>query len=155
MAEHRATFPCFGSECTVIVSNDRDDPAAHVAVIEAQRRLLEWHGRFSRFQPEGELSRLNADPRHSVPVSPLMGRILAAALQAARTTDGLVDATLIEELEQAGYGSDLPAPPVPLEIALALAPKRSPAGRNPHWVWPDVEVDPPGGCGDPRARCAI
>ena len=50
--EHRDTFPCFGSECTVIVSGDAG------AVLGAKRRLLEWHDQFSRFNADSELSRL-------------------------------------------------------------------------------------------------
>ena len=110
MSEHRDTFACFGSECTVVVAGERDDGPARAAVELARRRLLEWHGQFSRFEPESELSRLNSDPRPTVPVSPLMGRLLAAAQQAENETDGLVDATLVGELEAAGYASDLARP---------------------------------------------
>jgi thiamine biosynthesis lipoprotein len=141
MGEHRDTFSCFGSECTVIVANEHDDGAARAAVELARGRLLDWHQGFSRFEPDSELSRLNADPRTTVPVSPMMGRLLAAAHCAAAETEGLVDATLVGELEGAGYASDLDAPPVPLPIALELAPARAAAGPRPGNHWQRIEVN--------------
>jgi FAD:protein FMN transferase len=141
MSEHRDTFACFGSECTVVVAGERDDGPARAAVELARRRLLEWHGQFSRFEPESELSRLNSDPRPTVAVSPLMGRLLAAAQQAENETDGLVDATLVGELEAAGYASDLSAPAVPLALALELAPERASAGPSLAGDWRRIAVD--------------
>ncbi|MBV8711923.1 MAG: hypothetical protein JOY56_09090, partial [Solirubrobacterales bacterium] len=64
--ERRDTFACFGSRCTVIVA-DADSGAAFGAVATARRRLLEWHQQFSRFVPGSELTRLNEDPRETVP----------------------------------------------------------------------------------------
>jgi thiamine biosynthesis lipoprotein len=141
MSEHRETFACFGSECTVIVSDSGRHADAASAVGLARRRLVEWHDRFSRFEPHSELSLLNADPRDVVQVSPLMRRIVAAAKRAAETTAGLVDATLVDELELAGYASDLKSPSVPLADALALAPPRRPARPNPDDRWRAIEVD--------------
>jgi thiamine biosynthesis lipoprotein len=141
MSEHRETFPCFGSECTVIVSESSDRDAAERAVALARRRLLEWHEQFSRFEPDSELSRVNADPHATVPVSPLMRRIFEAARRAAAMTGGLVDATLVEEIELAGYRSDLRSPSLPLARALALAPARAPAGPNPAARWRGIEAD--------------
>jgi thiamine biosynthesis lipoprotein len=141
MGEHRDTFACFGSECTVIVADARDDGGARAALELARRRLLEWHRSFSRFAPDSELSRLNADSRTTVPVSPMMGRLLAAAQRAAIETGGLVDATLVGELEEAGYDSDLNAPPVPLAIALELAPERRPGGPARGEPWERMEID--------------
>jgi thiamine biosynthesis lipoprotein len=139
MSEQTATFRCFGSSCTVVVTGDGDRAADAVALATA--RLLEWHARFSRFEPASELSRLNADPRSIVPISSMMGRVLAASLAAAERTDGLVDATLVDEIERAGYGIDLTKPPVPLAIALRLAPRRSPAAPNASARWRGVDLD--------------
>jgi thiamine biosynthesis lipoprotein ApbE len=58
------TFTCFGGACAVLVEGD----GAPEAVIAARDRLLGRHELFSRFKPESELSRLNADPRECVPV---------------------------------------------------------------------------------------
>jgi thiamine biosynthesis lipoprotein len=136
------TFPCFGSTCTVIVSGSGPAGAAADAARWARRRLLEWHSRFSRFLPGSELSLLNRDPRHMVPVSPAMVKFVEAALEVAAFTDGLVDPTLVGELEQAGYALHFETPPVPLREALARAPDRTPAAPAPAARWRGVSVDP-------------
>ena len=125
--ERRDTFACFGSRCTVIVA-DADSAAAFSAVATARRRLLEWHQQFSRFVPGSELTRLNEDPRETVPVSPLMRRVVESAVRAAAATDGLVDPTLLGELERAGYDGHFEGDGIPLASALARAPERR-AGR--------------------------
>jgi thiamine biosynthesis lipoprotein len=56
-----------------------------------------------------------------------MARLAQAALQAARTTGGLVDATLGAEIVRAGYDRSLDGDGIPLEVALAQAPERAPA----------------------------
>lgn len=139
--EHRETFDCFGSQCTVIVSGGVRATDAIGALTMAKRRLLEWHDGFSRFRSDSELSRLNADPAWVVPVSPLLRRVLETAVIAARTTGGLVDPTLVAEIEQAGYASDLPEAGVPLTAALSLAPPRVPAGPSRGRCWREIEVD--------------
>jgi thiamine biosynthesis lipoprotein len=139
VTELRETFACFGSDCTVIV----DDPQAVDAVAAAKRSLLAWHRRFSRFEAGSELSRLNGDARTTVPVSPLMRRVVEAAVSAARETGGLVDATLLDEIEAAGYGLDLGEEPssIALAHALALAPPRAPAGASGAPRWLGFEAD--------------
>jgi thiamine biosynthesis lipoprotein len=126
------TFRCFGTRCAVLV----DDRAAAAL---ARRRLEAWHDRFSRFRPDSELSRLNADPRPAVPVSPVMARLVEAVVAAARLTDGLVDGTLLHEIEDAGYRGDLAAP-LPPELVLRLAPPRAPARPSPASRWPEIRV---------------
>jgi FAD:protein FMN transferase len=112
-------FACFGSSCLV----DAEPQAA----ARARARLLEWHDRFSRFLPASELSRVNADPRAAVPVSETMARLIEAIAEAGERSGGLVDGTLAGEIEAAGYRNDIGAP-LPLRLALALAPARRPAG---------------------------
>lgn len=56
------------------------------------RDLLEGlEAELSRFRPDSELSRLNADARPEVEVSPLLGDLLTAADTARRRTNGMVD----------------------------------------------------------------
>ena len=58
------------------------------------RRLFdEWDRVFSRFRPTSELSLVNAVPRDTVLVSPLFAHVVRVALDAARSTGGLVDPT--------------------------------------------------------------
>jgi ApbE family len=127
-------FRCFGSDCAVAVAGD----GAEHAAAEAQDALLSWHRRFSRFEPDSELSRLNADPRGTVPVTPMMARFVQAAIDAARSTSGLVDATLLGALEDAGYRRDLRGS-LPEAIALGRRRRRrcAPAGaRSTSTRWP-------------------
>jgi thiamine biosynthesis lipoprotein len=140
-AEAIETFPCFGGTVTAIVMGAGPAGTPAVAAAAVKRRMLEWHAQFSRFEPGSELSRLNADPRETVPVSPMMARFIAAALAAASATGGLVDPTLAGEIEAAGYAGHFDADPVPLERALALAPPRTPAGPSPDARWREIHVD--------------
>jgi thiamine biosynthesis lipoprotein len=130
------TFECFGGRCAVRVL-DPDAVEAAAAVREARRTLLGAHRRLSRFDPDSELSRLNADPRRVVPASPLLRQLVAAALTAGLRSGGLVDATLVGEIEAAGYaesrtfdgGADGTTPP----------PR--PAAPNPRADWCALGVD--------------
>jgi thiamine biosynthesis lipoprotein len=141
LTEVRESFACFGGECTVIVSDAAERDAAR-AVEAAKRALLEWHHRFSRFELDSELSQLNREPRETVSVSPLMRRIVAAGLRAAHDSGGLVNPTLVDELEAAGYVHSLgPGGALPLADALAAAPPRAPAAPDPSARYLEVEVD--------------
>jgi len=139
--EHRHTFACFGGQCTVIVADAARPADAAAAAAMAKRALLAWHQRFSRFEADSELSRLNRDPAATVAVTPLMGRVIETAVQAARDTGGLVDATLAPEIERAGYGSHFDGEGTDLRSALALAPPRAPAAPHPDQRWRQVSVD--------------
>jgi thiamine biosynthesis lipoprotein len=96
---------------------------------------------FSRFLDDSELSRLNADPRRTVPVSGLMARLVDAALRAAALSGGLVDPTLSDEIERAGYAAHFEGEGVPLAQALALAPPRGSATPRADASWRSVSVD--------------
>jgi thiamine biosynthesis lipoprotein len=134
VAETRASFPCFGGRVALVASSGQD--------LISLRALFEgWHRRLTRFDPTSELSLLNADPREQVRVSALMACFVAAAIDAADRTDGLVDPTLVGEIEAAGYRADL-GKPVDLAHSLDLAPPRQPARPHPARRWLDVSVDP-------------
>jgi thiamine biosynthesis lipoprotein len=138
--EQRDAFACFGSRCTVIVA-DRQVADARAAVAQARRRLLEWHGQFSRFQRGSEMTRMNEAAEETVAVSPMMRRVVEAAVNAARATGGLVDPTLVSEIERAGYESHFDGEGLPLGVALALAPDRAPAAPAPAANWRHVRTD--------------
>jgi FAD:protein FMN transferase len=89
---------------------------AHAAAIEAL--FAERERVFSRFRPHSELALVNSTRLSLVVVSPLFARTLRAALDAAATTDGLVDPTLGAALEAAGYDRDF----------ARVVPDASPAG---------------------------
>lgn len=133
-------FDCFGSSCAAFVIGAGVERSARDAVDDVRRALLTWHERFSRFLPGSELSRLNGDARREVPVTPLMARFANAVVSAATLTGGLVDATLIDQIESAGYAGEL-RHPLPLPIALALAPPRKPACAGSAARWQHVDVN--------------
>ncbi len=60
---------------------------------------------FSRFRPDSELNRVNAAGGATL-VSPQFARMVEVALWARETTGGLVDLTLGDALEAAGYDRD-------------------------------------------------
>jgi thiamine biosynthesis lipoprotein len=139
-AEVIEEFQCFGSTCAAIVTGAGENGSAQEAASLARRTLLSWHGRFSRFLPTSELSLLNHDPRRELTVRPLMARFAQAVHTAGNLTGGLVDATLLKEIEQTGYTDDLVAP-IPLPIALSLAGARSPAGSSRRAGWRQIKVE--------------
>jgi thiamine biosynthesis lipoprotein len=133
-------FDCFGSRCAALVIGDGRTGSARDGAALAKRMLLAWHQRFSRFLAGSELSLLNGDPRSTVPVSPLMARFAQAVRGAALLSGGLVDGTLVEEIERAGYAHDLTRP-LALTTALAFAPARQPAASAAARRWRGLEVD--------------
>jgi thiamine biosynthesis lipoprotein len=73
----------------------------------AIRKLFqERDARFSRFTPTSELSQVNRKAGRSVLVSPAFAEALYAALDASRSTDGVLDPTLGWALLSAGYDRD-------------------------------------------------
>ncbi|MDX6729448.1 MAG: FAD:protein transferase [Baekduia sp.] len=134
-------FYCFGSRCTVHVTGDGPLGSAADAVDAGMRMLRTWDARFSRFVAGSELNLLNADPRGAVEASPLMRRLVRAIVTAAYETDGLVDSTLLDDLERAGYRGSFSGNGLTLEQALPLAPARRPARGNPSGAWAAVGVD--------------
>ena len=124
-----ATFPAMGTEVAVLAPAGRAAEAAGRA-----RRLFEdWERRLSRFRPDSELSRLNANPGRPVPVGQLLYRVLATALAAARATGGVYDPTMAHQLERLGYDRSFERVP-----AAALArPAAGPGGG-----WRQLRLDP-------------
>jgi len=130
-------FPCFGSSAALSVRGGRNP---HGTLAEARARMEDWHRRLTRFDTASELSRLNASRDVRVPASYVMCRFVASAIHAAEQTLGLVDPTLVDEIEAAGYAGDLNGS-LDLETTLALAPPRRPARAAPSGRWRDVTVD--------------
>ena len=143
MSLHDSTFRAMGSELRLIVEGQG---AGGLEAAPAAARVISFIADFerclSRFHPDSELCALNADPRETVPASPLMRDAIRAAVHAAELTGGLVDPTLVDEIEAAGYvASREGAAPAPLGDALALAPARKPAHPSPARRWAQLEVE--------------
>ena len=69
-----------------------------------------------------------------------MTRFAEAVVEAARQTGGLVDATLLGEIEVAGYRGAF-EPSISLPVVLESAPVRRPAGPSPRRDWDQIAVD--------------
>jgi thiamine biosynthesis lipoprotein len=124
------TFDCMGTHVRLLV----DDAT------ECRAFLERFDAALSRFRPDSELCRLNAATESEVPASPLLRTAISAGLTAAELTDGLVDPTLVAQLEAAGYDRTRREPELPLAEALATAPARRPAAPNADEPWRAVAV---------------
>jgi len=83
----------------------------------------------SRFRPDSELSRLNAANGAVTGVSDLFAELVEAALRAARLTDGAVDPTCGQALEEIGYDRDFAV----LQADEQPRHRARPARRVPGW----------------------
>ena len=140
------TFRAMGSEIRLIIGDPAgtgdDEPDADRAVRESREFIERYEACLSRFRPESELCALNADPRPVVPASPLLRDAVAAGVEAARATGGLVDPTLVDEIENVGYVYTREGTrPARLSSALLLAPGRAPANPSPERQWASIAVD--------------
>lgn len=86
----------------------------------------------SRFLPGSELSRLRPGPDGTVVVGPVLADLLAAALEAARETDGMVDPTLGDALAGLGYDRDLALLP-PADATRVVRPGEVVVRRSSTW----------------------
>jgi FAD:protein FMN transferase len=141
---HDLTFHSMGSEVRLIIGAPLLPglpPPAEAA--QREREFIEdFARRLSRFRPESELCALNNDRMHEVPASMLMCTAVGAGLWAAQRTGGLVDPTLVDELEAVGYArSQDGVEPAPLELALASTPPPTAALPKPDARWRQVSVD--------------
>mgnify|MGYP001301195676 CR=1 FL=1 len=105
--------------------------------------LEDYDARLSRFRADSELSALNADPRTTVPASQLLRDAIRVALWTAERTDGLVDPTVLDELESAGYvESWKPERRIDLHAALSGdRPAPKPAAPRAAERWREVSID--------------
>lgn len=100
--------------CEIVVGGA--SPAEAQAI---ERLFAKRDETFSRFRRDSELSRVNASTSNVVSVSPAFAEMVAIALRAAASTGGLVDPTLGEAIEAAGYDREFgrlgpsPSPPRP------------------------------------------
>ncbi len=122
-----------GTTCHVVLTGTGAEAAADAAeaLVHALAAAL------TRFDPASELSALNADPRRVVPASPALRDFVGAAVWAGRETGGLVDPTLVGEIEAAGYPG---AGWASWDAVRALAPPRRPAAPRPAPWWAGVHV---------------
>lgn len=138
MRETRRSFECFGGSVTLsVLASPTMEPER--ALLAAEATLLDAHRRLSRFIPGSELSQLNRDRRETVPAGPLVVELALAAREAGRLSGGLVDATLLDQIEAAGYRDSL-------VDGAAAAPGDPPAderraGPSRGRAWDQIAVD--------------
>lgn len=133
----------FGTRVRLLAAGPSDGgspPASALAEVEAM--LREMHDRLTRFDPDSELSGLNAAPTEEVAGSRYLTLAVEAAVEAAERSEGLIDPVMIEALGDVGYAeSKAGAEPVALADALGSAPDRVPASPRADSPWKKISVD--------------
>ena len=97
-----------GGSLRVIVTHEADLALAKSAVDEVVRAV---DLAANRFHDDSELSRLNTTPGRDLVISPLLTKLIAAALRGAQLTNGAVDPTVGSAVKLAGYDADFAAVP--------------------------------------------
>ncbi len=141
--ESRRRFDCFGGSAEVLVGGrSPSGTTAPVATLVAQGMLRGLHNRLTRFDPASELSQLNGAPETVVYASRLLRRLARAAVTAGELSGGLVDATLVDELERAGYATSRAGRPglAVSDVLLGSRPAQ-PARPHPDEAWRRIVVD--------------
>ena len=112
-----------GTTATAVVA-DREALLAARSILVRDLRALDLAA--SRFRDDSELQRVNRNAGRATPVGGLLWTALAAALDTARKTDGLVDPTVGAAMRGNGYDATFS------RVALrngSIVPVISPAGR--------------------------
>lgn len=143
-SEHERRFRLFGSHVRLLIGPPVREglPSPEAVGLQLEGFLHLLHRRLTRFESESEVSALNAATKERVEVSSALAAAVEAALWAARRSDGLIDPTLVGQLERAGYAtSRAELEPASIPAALAAAPSRRPARPDPGSRWSAIEVD--------------
>jgi FAD:protein FMN transferase len=143
--EYDRRLRLFGTNVRLLIGEPLREalPSAEAMGIQIEFFLRLLHRKLTRFDPASELALLNADPGPHVLVGSTVVAAVDAAVWAARRSDGLVDPTLLREIEAAGYRrSRVDVPAAPIADALAWAPGRRPARAWGASRWREIAVDP-------------
>jgi thiamine biosynthesis lipoprotein len=100
------TFNALGGECELYGIN-----VEAAALQQGQTWTLRMHDRLTRFEPNSELSRLNASGGRWLRLSPELEALLRESLRAFELSDGLVNVAVLPALLAAGYTRDFAAGP--------------------------------------------
>ena len=98
-------FRAMGTDISVIGPRDED---LEVAAGKVRAIFASQEQRFSRFRSDSELTRVNERAGEVTEISLVFEKVLRAALDAAATTEGSFDPTVLPELIAAGYDRDFP-----------------------------------------------
>jgi thiamine biosynthesis lipoprotein len=143
-ALHDATFRSMGSDVRLVIEGPLlpELPTSADAAENERRYIEDFARRLSRFRSQSELCAFNADLLHEVQASLLVRTAVGAGLWAAERSGGLVDPTLLGEIEAVGYASSQEGTiPASLREALAFAPPPRAARPRAHARWRQIEID--------------
>lgn len=110
-----------------------DDPAALAALSAVEAWMQQVEAELSRFQPQSDLSRLNAAAGAAHHAGDMLWQVTKLALETAEATEGHFDPTLGRALSAAGYDRSFDA--------LAPDDAGSPAQPPILGAWRRVELD--------------
>lgn len=99
MVEMTRQFAALGGVVDIRAAGELSGPGLD----RAEAAIRDLQASLTRFEADSELSRLNSDPRSSVPASSIMLRFADLVGYAGKLSGGLVDATCLDAVEQAGY----------------------------------------------------
>jgi thiamine biosynthesis lipoprotein len=102
------------------------------ATFRAAELLADVDRRCSRFRPDSDLSRANRNAGAPTEIDGLLHTALDAALDAARTTEGIVDPTLGLVVARLGHGHRA--------ARCSRGPRTAGAALAPSGTWRDVEL---------------
>ncbi len=102
----RRSFKAMGTLVSLAAAPSSDPRAVARAEFAVRRVFEREEARFSRFRPESELSRVNAQAGTWVRVSEPFAELTLGALRAAEETGGRFDPTVLPALKAAGYDRD-------------------------------------------------
>lgn len=117
--------PMMGGVVSVQILDESDEVRLERAARRVLDRIEAWVGRLTRFSPDSELMRLNAATTSLVPIGPTLTAALDWARMAEGMTDGLVDASLLDERLAAEAGLD---PAIPVGAARRWSLRRAARG---------------------------
>ena len=111
------TFDALGGECELYgIGIDAS------SLQQGRAWILRMHDRLTRFEPNSELSRLNASGGRWSSVSPELETLLHESLRAFDISDGLVNVAVLPALFAAGYTRDFAAGPTASTAAPQVRP---------------------------------
>jgi thiamine biosynthesis lipoprotein len=142
--EHEHGSELFGSEIRILIGQPVRPglPPPALAMLQVEAFLRAFHRRLTRFADTSDLCIMNAGTSAICSTSPLLTLAVRAGLWAAELSGGLVDPTLVGELERAGYARSLAGvEPASLTEALAAAPPRRAASPHPDARWRRMKVN--------------
>jgi len=118
--------------CEVVLASTDPQQLGRARALVANG-LKEVDDRCSRFRPDSELSRINARAGDQVSISPVLCEVIAAALDVAARTEGLVDPTIGPALIAAGYDATF--------AAVAAAGPTVRLDARPACGWQQIRLD--------------